>query len=154
MQIIGGKYPPSDPDTGDTLTVSAVSSPTAHGATVTRDGTAVTYTALSTFTGADSFTYTVSDGNGGTAVGTVSVTVTSDSGRSPNVVSSDILPNGHFHVVFAGIPGYNYTIQYSPGLDGPWTTITSLTAGTNGLFEFEDPTEPAPPSRYYRTTYP
>jgi hypothetical protein len=28
--IIGGKNPPSDPDSGDTLTVAAVSSPTAH----------------------------------------------------------------------------------------------------------------------------
>ena len=85
-EIIGGKHPPSDPDSGDTLTVTAVSSPTAQGATVTTDGSAVTYTALSAFTGADSFTYTVSDNYGGTATRTVYVTVNSTAGDSPNIV--------------------------------------------------------------------
>jgi hypothetical protein len=85
----------------------------------------------------------------------VLVTVTSASAPAPNIVTGpDILPNGHFHVGFAGIPDYSYTVQYSVNADGPWTTLTNLTAGDNGLFDFEDPTEPAPPTRFYRTTYP
>ncbi|WP_431237991.1 cadherin-like domain-containing protein [Mycolicibacterium aichiense] len=63
----------SDPD-GDTLSVTGVSTP-AHG-TAVLNGTTVTYTPTANFNGADSFTYTVSDGHGGTATGTVAVTVT------------------------------------------------------------------------------
>ncbi|QEN12031.1 tandem-95 repeat protein [Mycobacterium sp. ELW1] len=63
----------SDPD-GDTLTVTGVSSG-AHG-TAVLNGTTVTYTPTANFSGADSFTYTVSDGRGGTATATVAVTVT------------------------------------------------------------------------------
>ena len=62
---------------GDTLSVAAVG--TAKNGTVaivsgsTRD---VEYTPNADFYGRDSFTYTVSDGNGGTATGKVTVTVT------------------------------------------------------------------------------
>ena len=62
-------------DTGETLTVTAVSDP-AHGTvTISPDGLSVLYTPDPNFAGADSFTYTVSDGNGGTDTATVNVTV-------------------------------------------------------------------------------
>jgi VCBS repeat-containing protein len=60
---------------GDTLSVQAVT-PGAHGAAqINGDGT-VTYTPQANFNGPDSFSYTASDGYGGTAMATVSVTVT------------------------------------------------------------------------------
>ena len=63
----------SDPD-GDTLTVVSVGSP-AHGtATINADGT-VTYLPQSAFFGSDSFTYTIDDGHGHTAVGSVTIQV-------------------------------------------------------------------------------
>jgi len=62
----------SDAD-NDTLAISAVTNG-ANG-TVTHDGTAVTYTPNANFFGEDSFTYTVSDGNGGFDTATVNVTV-------------------------------------------------------------------------------
>jgi hypothetical protein len=111
---------------------------------------------LSTFTGADSFTYTVSDGNGGTAVGTVTLTVTANNGQSPNVVSPATYDSasGTFRVTFAGIPDVTYTIQYASDPSGPWSYLKTVTAGTNGLFEVNDTPEPPVPARYYQTVFP
>ena len=156
LAIIGGKRPPSDAD-GNTLTVSGVSSPTANGATVTTDGINVTYTALSAFTGTDTFTYTVSDGRGGSsAPATVTVDVTSGGGTPPNVVSPPTYDSGSgtFRVTFAGIPNYTYTIQTATDPSGPWSFLKTATAGANGLFEVADAQSPPPPARYYRTVYP
>jgi autotransporter-associated beta strand protein len=145
----------SDPD-GDPLSVASAGPTSTNGGTVSLTSSNITYQPATNFIGTDVFTFVVSDGRGGTATGSVLVTVSAASAPSPNIVSGpDILPNGHFHVGFAGIPGYSYTVQYSPALESPsWTTLTNLAAGTNGLFDFEDPTDPPPASRYYRTTYP
>ena len=64
----------SDAD-GDALTLASVSSP-AHGtATANADGT-IGYTPAANYSGADSFSYTINDGQGGSATAVVSVTVT------------------------------------------------------------------------------
>ena len=63
----------SDPD-GDAFSITANTS-SSHG-TVTRSGNNVVYTAASNYTGPDTFTYTISDGRGGSAKATVSITVT------------------------------------------------------------------------------
>lgn len=61
----------SDPD-GNPLTITAVSRPLIGSVTV--QSGAVTYTSTGIF-GTDRFTYTISDGRGGTAIATVTVTV-------------------------------------------------------------------------------
>ena len=59
---------------GDTLSTTGVTSP-AHGtASVNPDGS-VTYDPANNYVGSDAFDYTVSDGHGGTAVGSVAVSV-------------------------------------------------------------------------------
>ncbi|TDR48896.1 outer membrane protein OmpA-like peptidoglycan-associated protein [Tahibacter aquaticus] len=63
----------SDPD-GDSLSIGAVGTP-AHGTVVRNSNGSVTYTPVAGFEGVDSFSYTVSDGRGGSATATVSVTV-------------------------------------------------------------------------------
>jgi subtilisin family serine protease len=70
----------SDPD-GDALTVTAVSRP--GRGTASLSGGTVRYTAPSGWTGTDSFTYTLSDGRGGTATGRVTVTVTAKANTAP-----------------------------------------------------------------------
>ena len=66
----------SDAD-GDLLSVAAVGT-ASEGIAVIKQGSAteITYTPNSNFDGSDSFTYVVSDGNGGTDTGTVNVTTT------------------------------------------------------------------------------
>ena len=58
---------------GDILTVDSVTQG-ANGSVI-NNGSNVTYTPAAGFNGTDSFSYTVSDGNGGTDIATVSVTV-------------------------------------------------------------------------------
>lgn len=66
---------PNDTDLeSDSLSVTG-STNGAHG-TASCDATTCTYTPALDYTGADTFTYTVSDGKGGTDSGSVSVTVT------------------------------------------------------------------------------
>lgn len=76
----------SDPD-GDVLSVTAVGTP-AHGAATKNADGSVTYTPAAGFTGVDAFTYEVSDGKGGTASATVTVTI-GNSGNQPPVAVDD-----------------------------------------------------------------
>jgi hypothetical protein len=64
----------SDPD-GDPLALVSVQG--AHGGTATKSGSTVVYKASSSFIGIDQFTYSVSDGRGGTATGTIRIEVAS-----------------------------------------------------------------------------
>jgi hypothetical protein len=64
----------NDSDTdGDTLSISSVGKP--HHSTVSVLGNNVIYTPVSGFTGTESFSYTITDGHGGTATAQVIVTV-------------------------------------------------------------------------------
>ena len=63
----------SDPD-NDPLTVTGTTTP-AHGTAVVNANNTITYTPATGYTGPDSFTYSISDGRGGTASATVSITV-------------------------------------------------------------------------------
>jgi hypothetical protein len=65
----------SDPD-NDPLTVTGASTP-AHGTAVVNGDNTVTYTSATGYSGPDTFSYAISDGHGGTASATVSVTVSS-----------------------------------------------------------------------------
>nr|WP_255603214.1 cadherin-like domain-containing protein [Oscillochloris sp. ZM17-4] len=64
----------SDPE-DDSLTVTAVTQGSHGSVAVGAGGANVTYTPEADYLGADSFTYTISDGNGGTSTATVRVTV-------------------------------------------------------------------------------
>jgi hypothetical protein len=72
---------------GDTLTLSGVASRSVYGGTVSKSGTDVYYYPPAGFNATDYFTYTVSDGHGGTATGNVTVSVSS-SGTSGYYSSS------------------------------------------------------------------
>jgi hypothetical protein len=64
----------TDPD-NDTLTITAVTQG-AHGlTTITVGGSGLTYTPAAHFSGSDVFTYTISDGHGGTDTASVNVTI-------------------------------------------------------------------------------
>ncbi len=70
---------------GDTLTLSSFSQPANGSLADNGDGT-VTYTSAGNFSGVDSFTYTISDSNGGTAAGAAIIVVT-PVGDTPQVMN-------------------------------------------------------------------
>ena len=64
------------PDAGEALQISNVS-PATHGTvTIATDGKALIFTPAANFSGTDTFTYTLSDGRGGTDTAQVTVTIT------------------------------------------------------------------------------
>jgi fibronectin-binding autotransporter adhesin len=149
VAIIGGKHAPTDPD-DDPLTVSGVNC--SSGATVSTDGTNVTYTSAPTFTGTDSFSYTVSDAYGGTATATVTVTVAPNSVGS-NSVSIVDLGGGNFQLTFAGIPSFAYALDWTANLDAPvaWTPQMTNRAGTNGMIVYTNQQSASP--SFWKTRY-
>ncbi len=143
----------SDPD-GDPLTLVSVSSPSAQGGTVSLAGPWVVYTPPSGYNGTDTFTYTISDGRGGTAAATVTVSVQDNSGAlTQNYLSLGTLPNGNRNVQFMGIPGLTYSVQASTDMVS-WVTIGTRMAGPNGSYAFEDVDTVSYPTRFYRSVYP
>src|SRR5439155_11517943 len=139
---------------GDTLSITSVSSPSPGGATVTTDGERVYYTPLPGFTSSDSFTYTVSDGRGGTATGTVTVNTIMETDTA-RIAGIQHLGNGTFRITFKAVPGRTYRIQFTETLNPPntaWTTLGTATADAAGAFIFEDTAMAV--SRFYRSAYP
>ena len=118
-------------------------------------------TAPAGFSGADSFTYTISDGHGNLVTGTVQVAIDSSAGPALNRVYGPVVTNGNFVVRFAGTPGCAYTIESTASLVAPitWQKTTNLTAPNitsgsgKGVFEFSESTGRAG-ARYYRTVFP
>jgi len=76
-----------DPD-GGTLSISSLGQPANGTLTRAADGT-LTYTAREGYVGQDSFTYEVSDGQGGVTVGTVYLTVKPAEENRPPVVENE-----------------------------------------------------------------
>ena len=74
------------------------------GGTVTTNADSVTYTPVAGYVGSDSFSWTVSDGHGGTATAAVLVQVRSADGISHNMLPLVQTQNGYL-VSFAGIAG-------------------------------------------------
>ncbi|MGZ8784179.1 MAG: Ig-like domain-containing protein, partial [Acidimicrobiia bacterium] len=130
----------------DTLSVSGFTNG-AHGTVVNRS-IKVTYTPAAGWTGVDTFTYTVSDGNGGFDSGTVTVTVTAVPNQPPAanddsmvtdedvaltipVLANDSDPDGDAITVSAVNEGAHgavtktaTSITYTP--DGDWSGIDSF----------------------------
>jgi hypothetical protein len=139
---------------GDPVSISAISSASAQGGTVSLEGSTITYTPPTDYIGADSFTYTVTDGFNPTT-GTVDVTVryTESSSLINNIVS---LPDGNTQISASGIPGYNYLIQATTTTTDPasWTTIGTNAADSAGVIVFGDLNATNYNSRYYRLAAP
>ncbi|MFN3700683.1 MAG: Ig-like domain-containing protein [Alphaproteobacteria bacterium] len=132
-----------DPD-GDTLSVIAGVFTTVNGGTVELfENGDFTYTPAEGFFGADSFSYTVEDGNGGSAIGNVSLDIAEVIVLPPPDVNLDIrVSHGNTAQQFIdSAVGFDLT----PESFGVWQTLTGHEMGFTGeqknavvSFVFED----------------
>jgi len=148
----------SDVD-GDPLTITNVGSTTSldTSAALNNNGTPgdpsddfIDYTPTNNFNGLDSFTYTISDGNGGTATATVtvdvgpvndppvaqddSITTSEDTAITANVVSNDSDPDGNLNpgsVTITQAPAHGSAVS-----NGDGTVTYTPSANYNGLDSF------------------
>jgi hypothetical protein len=146
VMIVGGQYTPTDAD-GDALTITAVGGCT--NGTVTTDGTNITYTATNGV--ADSFTYMVSDGCGGTASQTISVIINTI-GQGYNLLGAQLV-GGNEVLSFAGIATYQYALEWTHSLNPPvvWTPLVTNAAANDGTLIFTNTSSGA--TDFYRTRY-
>ncbi|TPH12265.1 retention module-containing protein, partial [Litorilituus lipolyticus] len=108
---------------GDSITVTAVTQP-AHG-TVTLVNGVVTYIPEPNFNGVVTFTYTISDGNGGTDTATVTLTVNAQN-DDPVAVDDIISLNEDDGATVIDV------LANDSDLDGDSLTVTAVTQPTHG----------------------
>ncbi len=134
----------SDPN-GGTLSLTGTG-PSAQGAAVSVGSGHLLY-APATNAAEDAFTYTISDGQGGTATGTITIQTIQQEGLTTGATTA---PGGALTAHFAGIPGFSYTVERSTNLTD-WVPMQTFTAPANGLFQFTD--NEGLPSAFYRLRY-
>jgi hypothetical protein len=144
----------SDPD-GDVLTLASVSATSTNGATLTTNATTISYDPPSTNGDvADSFDYTVSDGRGGTATGTVQVLIIPDQ----LCLGVTLLSDGNIELSLSGTPGKTYRVQATEDLTSPvvWNVLngSATNAPALGIWSFDDLDATNHPARYYRSVSP
>jgi VCBS repeat-containing protein len=111
-----------DPD-GDTLTVTGATNGANGAVTLNANGT-LTYAPKANFHGQDSFTYTISDGKGGTASAQVIVTV--------NPINDGPVAVNDSAATLAGTPVTVQVLANDTDLDGDALTVAAVGAGANG----------------------
>lgn len=112
----------------DSLTISSVTQG-ANGS-VTNNGSTVTYTPDASFVGSDSFTYSISDGNGGSDSATVDITVDPTGGAVLTVTGVTPDSMGVNQTVGVTITGTGFVQGASIGFQngsGPAPTTSSVT---------------------------
>ena len=151
----------------DTLTAT-VSTTSANGGTITVANGWVFYTPAEGNMSADSFTYTIVDGYGGTSTGTVTVSIKVDNDPGQNLTIAAVPEQpGSYLITGSGIPGRTYHVQTATTLTptADWEEVpsgsmstgsSSVMADVNGVFQFTYTDQSQPPAsvRYFRTVYP
>ncbi len=115
----------SDPE-NDTLAITAVSIPSAGIAQANAEGT-ITYTPNPNFFGLDSFTYTISDGQGHTATAVVRIQVLPV--NDPPLAIDDAVELDEDTSATVIVLGNDYDV------DGDALTVSSFTQGSHGSVE-------------------
>jgi YD repeat-containing protein len=137
---LGRTFDPTINDTdpgNDALKIISVTPP-AHGtAQLTYDSSGIMYLPVAGYTGADSLSYVVSDGDGGTAVGAVSIDVVSSAPPPPTATQDAVTLQG------AAGSANGASVVFDPRLNdvnpmGQWLRIVAVSQPIGGLVEIID----------------
>jgi hypothetical protein len=143
---------------GDVLSIPSVTATSTNGGTVllSDDLSAITYTPVTNYSGADALMYALNDGLE-TVTGTVNIAVVL------NAISTNLLVtlngDGSLTLNYPGLPNYPYHVQISSNLGVvpiQWLNLpgSSNNADTNGLFSFTDTNTASFTPRFYRAVSP
>lgn len=136
---------------GDTMTLTRFNLTTTNGVNLVTNSSWILYTNSSNVN--DQFSYSLSDGQGGTSIGYVNIVVTNSVTGTNSIVS--IAGSNPVTLKAYGIPGYCYVAERATNLSpAVWVDITTNTAATNGIISvsdsFSDLGGNPPTSSYYR----
>ncbi len=116
------------PDTGETLTITAVTQGTQQGVVqIAANSRSVTYQPKAGYKGDETFTYTISDGNGGTAQATVTIHVLE---YTPRSISGNVATR------FTALGGMKIDLTGTDEFSNAVTMSTHSLA--DGTFAFDD----------------
>ena len=107
----------------DPLVVTHVTQGTLGTVAIINNGALLSYTPSGIGSGVDTFSYTISDGHGGTASATVAVTILSNVLPQANNDTAHVLPDTTMTL---------YVLANDTDADGDQLTITDVTQATNG----------------------
>lgn len=134
---------------GDAITLVSVGLST-NGVQPAISGNYILYTNASPV--ADQFSYTVTDGYGGTNSALITLNVSTQPlfGSGPPGIS---VSNGATTLNFAGVAGYSYSVERSTNVTfNPFDILLTTNMPNSGGFQFTDPNPPQP-AAFYRLQY-
>lgn len=133
---------------GDPLSLADFSVST-NGVTLTNNAGVLLY--VNTNDVADQFQCGVSDGWGGAAVQTVTLSLTPPVISIPNIVGPGGSGSGGFTLSLSGAPGYTYVLESTTDLvPGVWLSMATNTLGTNGVWIYTDTSVTNTDQKFYR----
>ena len=118
---------------GDTLAIGSFTQGTNGSITLNSENNELIYTPISNYNGIDSFTYTISDGNGGTITKTVDLTINAINDIPVATIISGAVDEDNSLIldVLAG----------ASDVDGNTLSISEFTQGTNGIITLNENNE-------------
>ncbi|MCX6896888.1 MAG: autotransporter-associated beta strand repeat-containing protein [Verrucomicrobia bacterium] len=135
LKIIGGDNPPTG-EPGEILSIIGVTQP-ANGTAAT-DGTNVTFLSDGLFTGVNTFGYTVSDGRGGVATATVTVSVVNSVGGFTSLTPAGSVAGNTATLSYPAVPRYNVILDWATNRTAPlnWMPLATNTVVKEKLLSF------------------
>jgi ELWxxDGT repeat protein len=128
---------------GASVAFAGVATTSSYGGTVSRAGNLVVYTPPAGFSGLDSFSYTITNGGGGAAQGTVKATVL-DTLNPLHHIQATRTTNGLL-LSFTGIPGDQYQLESATNIDAEiWIKLQNLYIDANGVIQLGLTNVPSP----------
>lgn len=119
---------------GDSLELAGITMTTTNGITLTTNGTSIFYSNRVSVT--DQFSYTLSDGRGGSATGVVNI-VNIGSSPAAEFAGTPVADSASVHLHFSATPGWTYYLERSTNLP-VWVTIWTNIAPASGRLDFTD----------------